>query len=258
MSITTAEWVALAVIAVLGHLMAWFWYHAKKRDWAVTRRAIYEIDIKDAQIRREMLNSLHTPLHAIMLGACLALGFFNNTSLASFLLCTLATTVWAEIWHYFSHRAFHWQPLHWIHAEHHKSMISSPFTAISFAFSEKLIFNLGMLAPFLVADLFVSVNFFGIAAWYVGYLIINSFSHANFEFRPPKHNESAGRVIGSTTYHSLHHSRYTGNYGLGTRILDRLFQTEWEDYEAVYLRVNEQRRPLTKLREMVKEEGTAQ
>jgi Delta7-sterol 5-desaturase len=58
-------------------------------------------------------------------------------------------------------------------------------------------------------------------------------------------------VLTTTTYHSLHHSRYTSNYGLGTRILDRLFKTEWEDYEALYDRVNVERRPLKKLRERV-------
>jgi lathosterol oxidase len=255
--ITAKEWIMLGVIAVLGHLMALLWHHAKKHDLALCRRAIYEIGPGDKQVRRELLNSLHTPLHALMLGACLAFGWFGNTSIASFFISVAATTVWAEIWHYGSHRAFHWELLHWIHAEHHKSMISSPVTAISFAFSEKLIFNLGMLAPFVIADRFVSVNFFGIATWYVGYLIVNSFSHANFEFRSPTHNERVGKVIASTTYHSLHHSRYTGNYGLGTRVLDRLFKTEWEDYEAVYLRVNEERKPLTKLREIVSDRATS-
>ena len=43
-----------------------------------------------------------------------------------------------------------------------------------------------------------------------------------------------GKMLTTTTYHSLHHSRYTGNYGLGTRVLDRIFGTEWEDYERLY------------------------
>jgi Delta7-sterol 5-desaturase len=58
-----------------------------------------------------------------------------------------------------------------------------------------------------------------------------------------------GKVLATTTYHSLHHSRYTGNYGLGTRILDRLFDTEWEDYEPLYERICREKRPLGKLRE---------
>ena len=100
-------------------------------------------------------------------------------------------------------------------------------------------------------DYFVSLNFFGIAGWYIGYLLINSFSHANFELKSKDYNRWIGQVITTTTYHSLHHSRYTGNYGLGTRILDRIFKTEWDDYERLYDRISRDKRPLGKLRERV-------
>jgi hypothetical protein len=33
--------------------------------------------------------------------------------------------------------------------------------------------------------------------------------------------------------------------------LDRFFNTEWDDYEALYERVNGEKRPLNKLRERV-------
>jgi sterol desaturase/sphingolipid hydroxylase (fatty acid hydroxylase superfamily) len=122
-------------------------------------------------------------------------------------------------------------------------------TAISFSFSEKLIFDLGLLTPLALLDTFVSLNFFGIAAWYIAYLVINSFSHANFELKSRTYNQFLGKVVTSTTYHSLHHSRYTGNYGLGTRVLDRLFRTEWPDYEIVYDKVSSDRSPLKALRE---------
>ena len=95
---------------------------------------------------------------------------------------------------------------------------------------------------------------FGIAAWYIGYLIVNSFAHANFELRPKDYNRWLGKVMTSTTYHSLHHSRYTGNDGLGTRVLDRMFDTEWEDYERLYDRISHSK-PLTRLREKVETEG---
>ena len=100
-----------------------------------------------------------------------------------------------------------------------------------------------------VADWFLGLNVFGIAAWYIGYLVINSFSHANFELKSKDYNRLLGKVLTSTTYHSLHHSRYVGNFGLGTRLLDRIFNTEWDDYEPVYDRISHERRPLAKLRE---------
>ena len=99
--------------------------------------------------------------------------------------------------------------------EHHKSRLNSPFTAISFSFTEKLVFDLGLLAPLALVDAFLSLNAYGVAAWYIGYLVINSFSHANFELKSKDYNRWLGKLLTSHTYHSLHHSRYTGNYGLG-------------------------------------------
>ena len=248
---TVAEIITLLVIATLGHVMALFWYAAFQNKWKICERTIYDLPISDQQIKREMKNSLHSPIHALIMAAFLAFGFFQNGSFWSFVYSAVLTTVWAEIWHYTSHRAFHLRALHWIHLEHHKSHLNSPFTAISFSFTEKLVFDIGLLGLLALVDYFVSLNFFGIAGWYIGYLVINSFSHANFELKSKHYNRWWGKLITSTTYHSLHHSRYTGNYGLGTRVLDRVFKTEWDDYERLYDRISEERKPLSKLREKV-------
>jgi Delta7-sterol 5-desaturase len=254
--LTIPEIIVLLVIATLGHVMAMIWYVADRYKWRICERTIYDLPIEQGQVRREIRNSLHAPMHAVILGTFLYLGFFRNTSVLSFIYSAVATTVWAEIWHYVSHRAFHLRALHWIHLEHHKSRLNSAFTAISFSFTEKLVFDLGLLAPLVLIDRIFSLNAFGIAGWYIGYLVINSFSHANFELKSRNYNRLLGKVLTSTTYHSLHHSRYTGNYGLGTRILDRLFKTEWDDYERLYDRISHERRPLGKLRERATESST--
>lgn len=246
---TTTEGISLAIIAILGHVMAAIWYAAMKGQWKIAERKIYNLPIEQKQLRRELRNSIHTPLHAIILGVFLYLGCFPDRTWTGFFATLALAFVWAEIWHYVSHRTMHWKSLHWIHVEHHKSHVNSPFTAISFSFTEKLVFDLGYLALLALLDLVWPLNFFGIAGWYIGYLVINSFSHANFEMRPGDYNRWLGRILTSTTYHSLHHSRYTGNYGLATRFLDRAFATEWTDYEKLYDRVTTERRPLDKLRE---------
>ena len=241
----------LITVAVLGHVMAGIWYAAFRGKWTICNRKIYNIPIEDKQLRREFYNSLHTPVHAVCLAVFLYAGFFQSRGWVSFGTTLALAFVWAEIWHYVSHRAMHYPSLHWIHVEHHKSHINSPFTAISFSWSEKLIFDGGYLGVLALVDHFYSLDFTGIVAWYIGYLIINSFSHANFEMRPGDYNKWMGRIVTSTTYHSLHHSRYTNNYGLATRALDRLFKTEWTDYEKLYDRVTVEGRPLDKLRERV-------
>lgn len=259
--ISTSELIVLGVIATLGHIMAFFWYvtgrYKAKYDWKVCTRTIYNLPIRDQQVVREFKNSLLTPMHAIILGGLLYLGFFQNVSLLSYVLSLTATFVWSEIWHYSSHRAYHIRVLHWIHVEHHKSALNTPFTGLSFSFQEDLIFDIGLLLPLVIADHFLSLNFYGIATWYIGYLYINSYSHANYELKPKRFNRTFGRVLTSATYHSLHHSRYTGNYGLGTRFMDRLFGTEWDDYEAVYDRISVERQPLKKLRETIESPKTA-
>jgi len=241
----------LVLIAVLGHVMAVVWYLAVKHNCKLTEKTIYALPFRQDQITRELRNSLHAPMHAVILLAFLSFGFFANRSPASFADSLVLTAVWAEIWHYGSHRALHLKALHWIHAEHHKSHINSPFTAISFSFAEKLVFDVGLLGLLAGIDSFISLHLFGVAAWYVGYLIINSFSHANFELKSNDYLCFFGKVLSSTTYHSLHHARYTGNYGLGTRVLDRIFKTEWEDYERLYERLSSEQGPLTRLREQV-------
>lgn len=254
---TGLEWIVLIVVGVLGHAMALVWYFADRFQFKVCERRIYDLEIGDKQVRREVRNSIHSPIHAVMLAGCLYVGLFQNKSVVSFVVAAVLTTVWAEIWHYASHRAFHLKPLHWIHIEHHKSRLNSPFTAISFSFMEKLIFDIGILGFMAFVDMVYSLNFYGVAGWYVGYLIINSFSHANFELKSDRYLQWLGKALTSTTYHSLHHSRYTGNYGLGTRFLDRMFGTEWEDYEPLYERVSAERRPLRHLREVIERHDEA-
>jgi lathosterol oxidase len=247
MTFTIAESLTLVVVGVLGHVMALFWYMAVKFQWGVCGRCIYDLPISPVQIRRELKNSVHAPIHAVLLTALLALGFFRGTGVVAFVWSAALAIVWAEIWHYASHRAFHLPSLHWIHEEHHLSHLNTWLTAISFSFTEKLIFDAGFLGLFVLLGRVMPLNFFGIAAWYMGYLVVNSFSHANFEIKSSTYVHGLGTILTSTTYHSLHHSRYNGNYGLGTRFLDQLFGTEWEDYERFYDRVARMQKPLRRL-----------
>jgi Delta7-sterol 5-desaturase len=251
MNISVLALSALALVAVLGHVMASFWYLLSQFQSRLCQRKIYDLPFRKDQIKRELRNSIHAPMHAVILGTFYLLGFFHGNDIVSFFASFAATLLWAEIWHYASHRAFHLRPLHWIHLEHHLSNINSPFTAISFSFTEKLVFDLGLLGALGIVDFAYGLNVLGISAWYIVYLMINSFSHANFELKSARYNDLLGKFLTTTTYHSLHHSRYTGNYGLGTRLLDKLLNTEWSDYESLYQRVCSDEKPLTSLRERV-------
>jgi lathosterol oxidase len=247
--ISLPETVVLVVVATLGHLLAFVWMMARKSGLNLCRCTIYQLPVPGRQLKRELRNSVYAPLPAVMLLLCLAMGAFNGTGPVSFGFALVVTFVCAELWHYFLHRALHTRPLLWIHREHHKSVLSSPFTAISFSLPEKLLFNVGILGILCAVDSLVGLNFYGIAGWYIGYIAINSFGHANFETKSNGFLRGWGKVFTSTTYHSLHHARYVRNYGLGTRILDRVFGTEWEDYEGVFEQVTGRKKPMARLKE---------
>src|ERR1700694_1623914 len=94
------EIASLLLIGVLGAAMALFWYLAVKNHWKISELTIYDLPIGNQQIKRELKNSIHAPMHAVILAAFLYLGFFQNSSPASFVGSALTTTVWAEVWHY--------------------------------------------------------------------------------------------------------------------------------------------------------------
>src|SRR5688572_2237484 len=125
-----SQLVVLVIVGLLGHIMAIFWFWAVSRRWHIASRTIYSLDIPREQIARELRNSWHAPVHSVLLAAFLAIGCFQATDVWSFAYTAAITTVWAELWHYGSHRAFHLPALHWIHREHHKSHINSWLTAI--------------------------------------------------------------------------------------------------------------------------------
>lgn len=238
------QWILLVVIGVLGHLMALFWFAALRFEFKICRKAIYDLPFKRNQLARELKNSVHAPLHAFLLLMFIALGLFKGTGFASLVGSFLITMAVAEVWHYGSHRAFHLSAFHWIHAEHHKSRLCTPLTAISFSFWEKLIFDAGLLSILAVIDYFWALNFAGIAIWFGVYLVVNSLGHANFEIQSKFINRILAPIFTTTTYHALHHSRYSGHFGLSTRFMDKLFGTEWEDYDKVFDRVALEERPL--------------
>jgi sterol desaturase/sphingolipid hydroxylase (fatty acid hydroxylase superfamily) len=213
-------------------------------------RKIFAIEETEEQRQREIRNSwLTTPIHAVLYYAFLSSGVLRagpestTLAVASFVL----TFLWTEVWHYFSHIAMHWRPLHFIHREHHLSAVTAPWTSVSFSFLEKFIFSLGILGFLALVSRLHFLSAFGIFAYYVLYFYTNTLGHANFEFRKPGYyRRFMGKVFNSPSYHALHHARYVKNYGLLTPWLDWMFGTAWEDVAEVQTMAAEGT-PLTRL-----------
>jgi Delta7-sterol 5-desaturase len=118
----------------------------------------------------------------------------------------------------------------YIHAEHHKSVDVNPFTSLSFHFLEPFIltfwvFPLSFLMPMYAPAVGV-VQLWG--------LLENIKSHLGYEFYPKWFNNSWLRFMTTSTHHNMHHSKFNGNYGIHFRIWDRLFGTEFKEYEGEF------------------------
>jgi Delta7-sterol 5-desaturase len=50
------------------------------------------------------------------------------------------------------------------------------------------------------------------------------------------------KFMTSSTHHNMHHSKFNGNYGIHFRIWDRLFGTEFKDYETEYDKIQERKK----------------
>ncbi len=245
------EIVSLILVATMGYVFSFGWQLALKHSPALANRKIYDLVPPRTQVKSEVLSSLFTPIHAVLMFSFGAFGLvrYAPISLWAFLWSFALTFVWTEIWHYISHRVFHMKSLHFIHRQHHRSMTCSQWTALSFSFLEKFIFDCGILGLLGLLSFYIPITLPGIAAFFVMYLFTNSLGHSNIETHDPEFTKSWwGKFANTSTYHALHHSRYVGNYGLLTQTLDRLFKTRWEDYPEVHVRVASGH-PLKSLRE---------
>jgi len=212
-------------------------------DWVANNKpvkVVYKVQGKDGQRAREIKNSIiTTPVHAILFLTFIESGLLRigDESLGLIVATFLLTFIWTEVWHYTSHVAMHLKQLHFIHREHHLSILTQPWTSVSFSFLEKFIFSLGILGMLAMVSRIYPLSAFGIFAYYILYFFTNTLGHANIEFRKEGYNHSLmGKIFNSPSYHAMHHARYIKNYGLLTPWLDRLFGTEWDDAAEVQSR----------------------
>jgi Delta7-sterol 5-desaturase len=133
-----------------------------------------------------------------------------------------------DAWFYFVHRLLHHPKLYkYIHAKHHESIDTTPYTSLSFHWLEPTlttlwIFPLTMLMPTYLPALAI-VQMYG--------LFDNIKAHLGYEFYPSWFNKSPLAILTTSTHHNMHHHHFNGNYGVHFRFWDKLFGTEFTNYE---------------------------
>jgi sterol desaturase/sphingolipid hydroxylase (fatty acid hydroxylase superfamily) len=142
-----------------------------------------------------------------------------------------------DLWFYGFHRLLHtpWAFKH-IHSVHHRSVEVTPFSSYSFHPIEGLllggwIYPVAVLVP-IYLPLLGALQGIG--------LLNNVMSHLGYELWPKWLLRVPGlRWLNSATFHSMHHTRVNGNYGLMLRVWDRLLGTSLPGYDEVFFKRGE-------------------
>jgi sterol desaturase/sphingolipid hydroxylase (fatty acid hydroxylase superfamily) len=230
---------ALGYFAVVGavYLVVWRW--GRERFAAARIPSPRRVDAK--QLRREVGHTFVTLIAGTTsAGAVMALHASGLTKLSDTPASAAWVAVWVvggvlfnDAWFYAWHRLLHHPRLfRHIHVVHHRSLDVNPFTSYSFHAIEAVLLG-AWIVP---AAVLLPIPITAIGALQGIGLANNVMAHLGYEFLPAWIVKvPLLRFTNTATFHSLHHTRSRGNFGLHTRLWDRLFGTEIADYERVFI-----------------------
>ncbi|MBT32699.1 MAG: sterol desaturase [Thalassobius sp.] len=136
-----------------------------------------------------------------------------------------------ETYYYWLHRWMH-KPAVFklVHKAHHESITPSPWSAFSFHPLE------GLLQAF-VLPLFLLIypmHYSAIVLLLVLMTVSSFINHLNIEIYPSGFEKNIiGKWLIGATHHTLHHTKFTANYGLYFTFWDKWMHTESAEYQAV-------------------------
>lgn len=211
----------------------------KATSWGRERK-IYKMRYGKNQLRRELISMVKiVPYYSVLISVAMyfeLVKFSANTFWGTVLTFT-SIFVWNEIWFYGLHRLLHHPKLMFIHADHHRSPVASPLSIASFSLMEQTSHVFFALFWPAVVSQWIPITFDGLALYSLFQISVNILGHMNVEIYPAHFAEKGiGALVTTPTFHSLHHGRVKGHYGLLTTIPDRLFGTYFPDYPKVQTR----------------------
>lgn len=129
-----------------------------------------------------------------------------------------------DTWFYFTHRVMHHPKLFkHTHAGHHRSVQPTPWASFSFDPIEAL--SSAWLLP--VMALFVPIHWATALIILIAMTINSVFNHAGWEIYPQRWVRGWwGRHVITASHHNLHHTKFSGNYGLYFRFWDKVCGTD--------------------------------
>ena len=215
--------------------------------WPISeQQRIYKIPIPAEQDDREKLWPVPFVVDGVgfaLLGYWGVLQFVGWTDLptlgltiSSFVALTVTHMLITEPLYYGYHLLLHRNPmLRQHHIKHHKATVPSPPSGFTFTVFERVsylvLFSLTVLVVGWI-DLLTPLGFF---AYFLAFDFLNSIGHCNVEFFPKWYVRSPLKwLVYSPSFHSLHHSRWEGNYSLFMPMYDWLFGTVEPESDALF------------------------
>lgn len=210
------------------------------------KRVIYHVEPSPKQIKTERKQYIWTLLaDPIFLTSLFFLPFWKEKfsfTASSSLVMFLFHFVAFELLFYLLHRSLHSKSLYKYHRAHHIAHVTTPISAGSFHFVERVSLNVLFYAPMVIWGLMMGeLPLFGVFIC----LFVNDFfnitlGHSNVDPYPKHFSDSLlFYFIHSPTSHAIHHSRIHGNYGLNTPWFDHLFGTAFLDSASMMKRVQQ-------------------
>ncbi len=137
-----------------------------------------------------------------------------------------------EAYYYFLHRWMHrptiFKKFHYVH---HNSLVTSPWTAFSFHPIESVL--QALIIPIIL--IFIPMHFAAILFLLTLMTITATINHLHIEIYPKGFTKNwFGKWWIGASHHSLHHSKYSFNYGLYFTFMDKWFGTESPDYMPLF------------------------
>jgi lathosterol oxidase len=231
-----------AYFAVVGlvFLVVWRWGEERFRGSRIQDRKRFN----QKQLFSEVKNTIGTlaigTVSAVVISLFYAAGMTKLSPDASafswwgIIASFIGFLLWSDLWFYVWHRLLHHPKLfRHVHAVHHKSVDVNPFSVYSFHPFEAFILGGAVFPVLFLVPLYLPV----LGALQVVGLMNNIMSHLGYEFLPRWYARIPPfRWMNTATFHSLHHTKLNGNYGLFFRFWDRALGTEVPEYEETFLK----------------------
>jgi sterol desaturase/sphingolipid hydroxylase (fatty acid hydroxylase superfamily) len=231
----------LGYFAVVGlvFLVVWRWGEERFRGARIQARKRFN--------RKQLFSEMQNTIGTLAIGSTSALiiSLFYAAGMTKLSADASAFTWWGiiasvvgflflnDLWFYAWHRLLHrpWLYRH-VHAVHHKSVDVNPFSSYSFHPFEAFILGSAVMPVLFIVPIYLPV----LGVLQVVGLMNNIMSHLGYEFLPRWYARIPPfRWMNTATFHSLHHTRLNGNYGLFFRFWDRALGTEVPEYEQTFL-----------------------